>query len=142
MRKLPNTLIIHITERIPIAIWQNQQKLTLIDYEGNIIDMNHIEDFKHLIHVVGSDANLYAENLIETLKTEPSLSSNVISAVRFGERRWNLILKQNITVRMPEIDFEKALHYLAKMHESGKLFDQDYKFLDLRDPSKYYIEKI
>lgn len=142
MRKLPNTLVIHIIERVPIAIWQHQQKLALIDFEGNVVDTKHIEDFPHLLQVVGPDANLYAEHLIENLKSEPSLNGNIVSAVRYGERRWNLILKQDITVKMPENNFEKALHYLAKMHEEGKLFDHEYKSLDLRDPSKYYVEKM
>ena len=142
MRRLPNTLVIHITERVPIAIWQHNQKLTLIDSEGNVIDDKHIETFPNLLQVVGSDANLYAEHLLESLKVQPSLEGNIISAVRYGERRWNLILKQNITVKMPENGFDKALAYLAKMHQSGKLFDQNYKSLDLRDPSKYYVEKL
>ena len=142
MRRLPNTIVIHITERTPIAIWQHEKKLALIDFEGNIVDTNHIEDFPNLLQVVGSDANLYAEHLIENLQTEPSLVGSVVSAVRYGERRWNLILKQSITVKMPENNFDKALHYLAKMHESSKLFDQNYKSLDLRDPSKYYVEKL
>ncbi len=142
MRRLPNTIVIHITERIPIAIWQHEQKLALIDFEGNIIDTQHIEDFPNLLQVVGSDANLYADHLIDSIKNEPALDGNVVSAVRYGERRWNLILKQNITVKMPEHNFDKAWHYLAKLHDSGKLFDQGYKSLDLRDPSKYYIEKL
>ena len=142
MRRLPNTIVIHITERTPIAIWQNEKKLALIDFEGNIIDTSHIEDFPNLLQVVGSDANLYAENLIDRIGAEPELVGNIVSAVRYGERRWNLILKQNITVKMPEHDFDKALNYLAKMNNNGKLFDQNYKALDLRDPSKYYIEKM
>jgi len=142
MRKLPNTIVIHITERTPIAIWQHEKKLALIDFEGNIVDTSCIEDFPNLLQVVGSDANLYAENLIDRIKTEPALAGNIVSAVRYGERRWNLILKQNITVKMPEQNFDKALRYLAKMHETGKLFDQSYKSLDLRDPSKYYVEKM
>lgn len=142
MRRLPHTLVVHITERVPIAIWQHNQKLALIDSEGNVIDDKHIGDFPGLLQVVGSDANLFAEHLLESLKSQISLEGNIVSAVRYGERRWNLILKQNITVKMPENNFEKALAYLAKMHEAGKLFDQNYKSLDLRDPSKYYIEKL
>ena len=142
MRLLPNTIVIHIMERVPIAIWQHEKRLALIDAEGNIIDNNHIENFPTLLQVVGSDANLYAEHLIESLKMEPELAGNIISAVRYGERRWNLVLKQNITVKMPENNFDKALRYLAKMNETGKLFDQNYKSLDLRDSSKYYVEKL
>lgn len=141
-RKLPDTIAINIIERVPIAIWQHHQTLSLVDMEGNVIDSHRIGDFATLLHVVGDDANLHAMSLIRDLKREPTLSNNVISAIRYGERRWNLILKQNITVKMPENDFVTALKYLAKMHEQNKLFDHNYKTIDLRDPTKYYIEKL
>lgn len=141
-RKLPDTIIINILERKPIAIWQNKQKLSLVDAEGNVIEADRIGDFAYMLHVVGEDANMHAAALIEDLKNEPTISANVISAVRYGERRWNLILKQNITVKMPERDFDIALKYLSKMNEQNKLFDQNYKTLDLRDSNKYYIEKM
>jgi len=141
-RKLPNTIIIQVLEREPIAIWQNKQKLSLIDSDGNIILTDGIGDFVGLMHVVGEDANIHAVSLIEDLKQEPNIYSNIVSAVRYGERRWNLILKQNITVKMPERDFITALKYLAKLNNKGKLFDNNYKIIDLRDSEKYYIEKI
>ena len=141
-RKLPNTIIIYIVERTPIAIWQNKQRLSLVDAEGNVIETNKIGDFASLIHVVGDDANLHAMSLIEDLKHEPSIATNITSAVRYGDRRWNLILKQNITIKMPERDFDTALKYLVKMNQQNKLFDQNYKTIDLRDHTKYYIEKM
>jgi cell division protein FtsQ len=141
-RKLPDMIIINILERKPIAIWQNKQKLSLVDADGNVIATDKIGDFAFMLHVVGEDAHIHASSLIEGLKLDPAISANVISAVRYGERRWNLILKQNITVKMPERDFDVALKYLAKMHQQNKLFDQNYKTIDLRDSTKYYIEKM
>jgi cell division protein FtsQ len=140
-RKLPDTIIINILERKPIAIWQNKQKLSLVDIDGNVIETEKIGDFASMLHVVGEDANIHAATLIEDLIQEPTISANVISAVRYGERRWNLILKQNITIKMPERDFDIALKYLSKMNQQNKLFDQSYKIIDLRDSTKYYIEK-
>jgi cell division protein FtsQ len=91
--------------------------------------------------VVGIDANIHAVSLLEDLKQEPQILEKVVAAVRYGERRWNLVLKDDITVKMPERDFMKALKYLSKLHEKNKLFEQDYKIIDLRDGNKYYIEK-
>ncbi len=140
-RSLPKAIIINITERLPIAIWQHQKTLSLIDADGNAIKADKINDFVILLHVVGVDANLHTSSLIEDLKQDPNIAGNVVSAVRYGERRWNLILKQNITVKMPETGFDKALKYLSKLAEQGKLFDQNYKVIDLRDSAKYYVEK-
>ncbi len=141
-RRMPNTIYVALLERTPIAIWQINQKLFLIDEEGYQITSKNIEKFAKLLHVVGADANIYAHKLIEDLAKYPDLMTKVISAVRYGERRWNLNLQQNITVKMPENAFDAALNYLAELDKAGKLFDQNYKTLDFRDPQKYYIEKM
>lgn len=140
-RKLPNTISIHLFERQPIAIWQMNQKLYLIDDEGVQITSEDIEKFPLLLHVVGSDANTYARQLISDLSNHLEIKQKVLSAVRYGERRWNLNLEQNITVKMPETNFAQALDYISELYQSNKLFDQNYKTLDLRAADKYYIEK-
>jgi len=144
-RRLPSTISIFVNERTPIAIWQFQQKLYLIDLEGNRItkykNQSNNNDFGELLHVVGSDANIYAQNLLNALAPYQELKSKIIYAVRHGKRRWDIILDQKITVKMPEDNSTHAYEYLYKMYDSGKLFDQNYKTVDLRDSEKYYIKK-
>jgi cell division protein FtsQ len=142
-RRIPNTIYVSMVERVPIAIWQSNKKLFLIDNEGfKITGANEdIEKFSYLPHVVGSDANIYAGQLIEDIEKYPEFAIKVISSVRYGERRWNLNLQQNITVKMPEIGFLEALKYIVELDKASKLFDKNYKTIDLRDKDKYYIEK-
>lgn len=140
-RRLPSTIYIAIIERQPVAIWQFKQKLYLIDAEGNRITKHNGEGFPDLIHIVGQDANIYASSLLSDINTYPNLASKIKSAVRYGNRRWNLHLEQNIIVKMPENGFSKAYEYLHLLNKDKKLFDQNYKMLDLRDPNKYYLEK-
>ena len=140
-RKIPSTIYIAILERTPIAVWQFQQKLYLIDSEGNRIAPFDGRSFEDLVHVVGQDANIYAANLLEDLSKHPGLSSRIISAVRYGERRWNLNFETNMTVKMPENNFLEAYEYLHLLDKKKKLFDQGYKMLDLRDKDKFYFEK-
>lgn len=140
-RCLPKTMEVNIIEKEPVAIWQNNQKLSLIDSEGSIIVSDKIENFVGLLHVVGDNANIHAHSLKEELMKQPEIFENVTAAVRFGDRRWNLILRQNITVKMPSSGFDDALNYVAKLNKKGKLFDQNYKMLDLRNSEKYFIEK-
>ncbi|MGI4775847.1 MAG: cell division protein FtsQ/DivIB [Janthinobacterium lividum] len=140
-RQLPSTIYIKLLERIPIAIWQINQKLYLIDDEGHKITNKISDNFSKLPHLVGVDANIYADALIRTLNNFPALFEKVRSAVRYGERRWNLNLEQNITIKMPERNFVLALNYLDELNRANKLFNANYKVIDLRDPSKFYIEK-
>lgn len=139
-RRLPNTLYIRLVERIPIALWQINGQIFIIDEEGFKIT-TEISKFHNLLHIVGSDANIYTSQLIEDLEKHPKLARKIISAVRYGGRRWDLNFEQGITVKMPDINFEHALDYLARMDEKNILFDQNYKTIDLRDSSKSYIEK-
>lgn len=140
-RRLPSTIYIAIIERQPIAIWQFKRKLYLVDAEGNRITKHNGEGFSDLIHVVGQDANIYASSLLADINVYPNLASKIKSAVRYGNRRWNLHLEQNIIVKMPENGFSEAYKYLHLLNKDRKLFDQNYKMLDLRDPNKYYLEK-
>jgi len=139
-RRLPHTIYINLRERTPIAIWQINGQLFLIDQEGYKITES-ISQFQYLLHLVGPDANIYASKLINDLAKYPELANKLASSVRYGERRWNLNFDQNITVKMPEINFEEALEYLANLNNENKLFDQGVKIIDMRDRSKYYIEK-
>jgi hypothetical protein len=41
---------------------------------------------------------------------------------------------------MPENGFNTAYNYLNLLNQKDKLFGQNYKLLDLRDPEKYYFE--
>lgn len=139
-RRLPNTIYVGILERKPIAIWQLNKRLYLIDNEGIVLHTDKVSAFSSLLHLVGQGANLHANQLILTISSEPNLASKIVSAVRYGNRRWNLIFQENIVVKMPESDFNQAWQYLVKLFQSDKFFNQKYKVLDLRDSSKYYIE--
>lgn len=140
-RKLPTTISIQVKERMPIAIWQFEGRLYLIDSDGNRIDTYHGQKFENLIQVVGIDANIYAQSLLNELNKYPALVARVKSAVRYGQRRWNLNFNDNFTVKMPESDFARAYQYLAALNKSAKLFGNNYKTLDLRDVDKYYFEQ-
>lgn len=140
-RRLPDTIYVAVIERTPIAIWQFKQKLYVVDAEGNCITKYTGEGFEDLIQVVGQDANIYAKSLIDELHKYPGLAEKVRSAVRYGNRRWNLNLDQKITVKMPENNFAAAYDYLYSLHKKQKLFDLNYKVLDLRNANKFYLEK-
>jgi len=143
-RRLPSTICVSLIEKKPIAIWQFKGKLYLIDATGNCITKyNHAIDIdlSLLLHVVGCDANIYANALLSDIKTHPNLMSRIKSAVRYGNRRWNLYMDQDLIVKMPEQNFKLAYQYLYLLNSANKLFNQGYKILDLRDPNKFYLER-
>ena len=139
--KLPNKILLIIIEKEPIAIWQYGGILYLIEQNGDvIIKYENSSKDEDLMHVVGVDANLFANYLIEELNKDLDLKYKVRSATMYGRRRWDLNLEEGIKVKMPEKDFSNAYSYLIKLHSENKLFGKKYKVLDLRNKDKYLVE--
>ena len=141
LRKLPNIIYVGLLERKAIALWQYKNNISLVDDTGYSIAIDNPKLYKNLIYVVGSDANIYAKSLVDLVSTNDRLRGRIISAVRYGQRRWNLILDENITVKMPENDIARAWKYLVRMDEENKLFGQQLKVIDLLDPKRYFFEQ-
>lgn len=140
-RKLPSTINVALVEKRPLAIWQSKGKLVVIDQDGDVIQNVKPEDFTSLIHVIGEDANLFAQDLIIKTATHPELASKIQNAVRYGGRRWNLNLEDGISVQMPQYHFANAYERLKDLYEEKRIFNNKIVNIDLRDPKKIYLEK-
>lgn len=139
-RKLPDTVIIELIEKEPQAIWQKNKNLYVIDKFGSIIRDAQAENFPSLLHVIGEDANIYAPELVRQLNANLDLAQMIEHAIRFGRRRWDLNLTSDITVKMPQYNFNKAYAKLSQINKENKLFSNNVKTIDLRDPERIYIE--
>lgn len=140
-RHLPETIYIRITEKTPIAIWQHNKTYFPLDETGEPIDDNKTV-LSNLILVVGADAPEYTADLIALLNKYPVVRDYVVSAVRVGGRRWNLILhdiNDGINVYLPETDIEGALVRLTEAQENEHVLDKDLKVIDLRIEDRFII---
>jgi cell division protein FtsQ len=140
-RMLPDTILLSIEERQPLAIWQHKGKFALIDQQGEVILRQGIGRFSDLLIVVGENAPVQTAQLLTTLKTQPALRSMVKAAVWVGERRWNLRLVGDIDVRLPEGDPIAAWTRLAEYEKVHKVLEHDVQILDLRIPDRLIIRK-
>jgi cell division protein FtsQ len=131
-RNLPNAVHVELIERHPVAIWQRNGKMMLVDQSGMEITEKDVAEYPDLPLIVGKGAPKAASELIALLASEPQLQQRVAAAVRVGERRWNLRLKDGIDVRLPERDAQKAWRKLARYEESNGLLGRDVEFVDLR----------
>lgn len=138
-RLYPSTLSISILERKPTALWQNEGKVHLIGDDGQIIDEKSLDKFPGLILMVGKNVPYYAEGILGILETQPTIKKRVSSVIMVGERRWNVRLYNDIEIKFPEEEPEKALEYLANLQSETKILDTDVKSIDLRVPDKMYV---
>jgi len=137
-RRLPDTLIVDIVERRPVALWQFRQRVVAIDKTGAELTGDKLERFGQLPLVVGPGANRQAGAILARLDKHPALARNVEVALLVGGRRWDLRLKTGETMALPEGDAatERALVQFATLDRSRGLLAKGFTRFDLRTPDK------
>ena len=100
-RRLPDTLVIAITERRPVALWQHRRKMAAIDITGTVLTRQGLERFAHLPLVVGPGANRRVREFLTLAATAPGLAPKVDAAVLVGGRRWDFKFKSGETLSLP-----------------------------------------
>ena len=140
-RMLPDTILLNVEERLPVALWQHKGAFALIDQEGEVILRKGLRRFSDLIVVIGADAPRHAAALMSTLSAAPELMPMVKAAQWVGGRRWNLRLKGDIDVRLPEADPAAAWIRLAEYEKAHQVLERDVQVLDLRVPDRLIVRK-
>lgn len=140
-RRLPDTLVIDIVERVPAALWQDRQKLALIDAEGVVLDSVSVHQMPDLPLVIGPGANARARELKRILASAPTLEPQLASATWVGGRRWDLSFQSGESVALPENEqaASDALRKFASMDRSAGLLGRGLVRFDLRIPGKMIV---
>lgn len=131
-RHLPGTIYVRLAERKPLALWQHNGKIQLIDREGGVIPVTRLDRFAKLPMVVGEDAAGHAAKLLDMLASDPDLATRVTAAVRVGDRRWNLRIDNAIDVLLPADETAYAWSELARLERSSAILKRDVQTIDLR----------
>lgn len=140
-RALPDTVIVEVVERRPLALWQRDGAFKLIDHDGQVIADNDVGRFADLMVVVGQGAPEHAAELLEVLDSQPDLKTRVKAAVWVGGRRWNVRFDNGVDVRMPEGDTAGAWLRLAEYERTHRVLGRDVRVLDLRMPDRLIVRK-
>ena len=140
-RRFPDTLVIDIVERKPAALWQDEDRLTLIDAEGVVLDRVPVAQMPDLPLLIGKGANAQTVPLERLLDKAPSLKPQLVSATWVGQRRWDLSFQSGETVALPEGEAAatSALVRFAKMDQSAGLLGRGILRFDLRIPGKMTV---
>ena len=139
-RVWPDRIYVRVVERTPVAIWQNDGELAVIDRTGHAIAGEDVTRFTSLPLVVGKGAESAAAGLLDLLARQPQLRIHVKAAVRVGERRWNLRLDNGVEVRLPEEGAEAALAELVRLTREQDILSRDIKAIDLRFPDRLIVK--
>ena len=138
-RRFPDTIFLRIEERDPLALWQKNGRLFVIDNDGVVIEGASPQNYALLPVIVGDDAPANAGLLLTVLASEPSLHQRVAAAVRVGGRRWNLRFDNGVDVELPEQNFAAAWRRLAEFERIHQLLARDITAIDLRLPDRLVV---
>ncbi|HYC04278.1 MAG TPA: cell division protein FtsQ/DivIB [Azospirillaceae bacterium] len=139
-RRLPDTIFVSLVERAPMAIWQHDKKLHLVDADGVVLTDKGLERYQDLPILVGADAPRYGRDLLTALAAEPVLAGRVEAAVLVGGRRWDLRLDNGIDVKLPEHNYAAALRQLATVQQTNGVLERDIVAVDLRIPDRLVVQ--
>jgi cell division protein FtsQ len=140
-RRLPNTLLIGITERTPAAVWQDKGQLTLIDATGQLLDPVDAANMPDLPLVIGPGADRQEAAYQTLLAAAPALKPRVRAATWVGNRRWDLTFDSGETLKLPEEGAPAALVQFAEKDGAHPLLGRGWLSFDMRDPAKLVARK-
>ena len=140
-RRLPDTLVVDIVERTPAAIWQHNNRLSLIDEKGIVLEPVTIATMPDLPLVIGPNANRRSQDLDRLLAEASSLKELLAGATWVGNRRWDLRFRSGETLSLPEGEDQAktAIAKFAHMDGANRLLGRGILRFDMRDPNRFVL---
>ncbi|WP_116091483.1 cell division protein FtsQ/DivIB [Sphingomonas crusticola] len=141
-RRLPDTLAIDLVERVPAAVLQRNQQLSLIDAEGHILAPVDAHTMPvQLPLVIGDGVEAHIGALRTLIASQAPLKQLIEGATWVGQRRWDIRFQSGETLSLPEGDAaaSQALATFVKKDQEARLLGQGYVRIDMRDPKQMVI---
>lgn len=141
-RRLPDTLVVEIEERVPAAVWQHGRQLQLVDGEGVELQALRGDALPDLPLVVGAGAQHRLGELNSLLDAAANLRERFAGATWVSARRWDLRFKSGETLLLPEGDeaAAAALRRFAEMNERRGLLGNNFLRFDMRIAGKMIVQ--
>ena len=140
-RRLPDTIAINVVERTPVALWQHQGVVKLVDGSGTVLQPVNPNDWPDLPLIVGPEANTQTAVLMALLDAAPALKAEMSDAVWIGGRRWDIRFRSGETLALPEGDAAaiRALKLFARLDGAQGLLKRGFVRFDMRLPDKMVV---
>ncbi|MFT4718307.1 MAG: cell division protein FtsQ, partial [Rickettsiales bacterium] len=84
-------------------------------------------------------ANLKVKSLFNIFSAKPEIGRYVYSASLIGDRRWDIRFRNNILVKLPEKNIDRAWKRLEKIYNDQELTDI-ITAIDLRIEDKIFLK--
>lgn len=133
----PNTIKILLTEKKPIAIWQDRYGNSLITKSGDVILEKNLEKFKNYLPIIiGKNAHKNVHSILNILGNNKNFVKNIWSLTFVNERRWDVHFNQGLTIRLPSKSVQKAWEKVLYLDKKFNILNLGLTELDLRNSSQ------
>ena len=140
-------LEIDIKENIPEFLIIEDGKIFIRTQNGKIIRVYGISKFKKLPVISGSNAKDNIDIIFYIYKVSPKMKKYITAAEYIGNRRWNIVLDNDLVIKLPEDNIQKdwssyeAWEYFLSIKDKNNLLNnKKIKFIDLRIKNKFIIQ--
>lgn len=139
-RRYPDAISIHLVEKLPFALWKSPGgTVYVVERSGGIITSRDVAPFAKLPLLLGDNASADAANLVDAVAQHRAIAARVKAYSRVSERRWNLILDGDVTVKLPETGWQRELDTLEHMIVDQGILERSIAEIDLRIHSHYFF---
>ena len=136
-------LLVEVIERKPVAVYRENDDLALIDLKGykinNIFSRN---DRKDLPLIVGTEGNHQVKEALEIYQLLSIYLNEIRGLIRIGERRWDIIFKNNKRIKLPEKYPKRSLRKFLSSDKSYLISSNDFVIIDLRFTNKIILRRL
>lgn len=140
-RILPSIIKITIEEEKVRAVFIKNLKTYFINHRGDIIE--EVDDYniaRNYIYLIGENANSSYSTILDYLYNSDKIYSNIEGLIKINDRRWDIKLKNNITLKLPEANLFESLAIFDNILQKNNLLAHPC-VIDLRIlPDKIYIK--
>lgn len=140
-RQLPDTLVIDIVEREPVAVLRKPNRLVLIDGSGHELETVGADRAKGMLVVSGPGSARQVASLMRLLDAAHALKPRIREAEWIGNRRWNITFSTDQVLALPEGDKEaaRALVTFARLDGTNRLLGGKAVAFDMRVSDRIYF---
>jgi cell division protein FtsQ len=137
-RRYPDDISVRIVEKLPFALWQSPSALYVVERNGKVITSKGVEEFGSLPLLLGEGGS-NASEIVDAVAQHRATLARLKAYQRVSERRWNLILDDNVIVKLPEAGWQRELDALEHLIIDKGILERDVSEIDLRSPTHYFF---
>lgn len=130
-------LELKVVERMPAVVWRSQRGLELLDGEGfRIAGLTARSERPDHPLIAGPGADRAVPEALAIAAAAAPIAGRLRGLVRVGERRWDLALDRDQTIRLPAERPVAALEQVLALHQAQDLLERDIAVIDMRLPRR------